>query len=349
MATNDLYQSTFMPKLQKAETKIKLLILAAFLYGTSLLALRNQIDGVISWVNKEIPRDLHDRMAYIRGLKVTSERFILLYYKKPQIAYKIAKDQLLQSVPKNKKAPNIQNPQQLLNFTSDPKNMWPEAKATPNVIDYPKEVKKKMQELAEAPATTYELGKKPISLWQKAELDVRYEGQMAMLDDLRKQGVQYAWTSSHPDCSKRCEPWQGKLMDLNNHAKGPNHQVTTLEGNPVYSLIDIMAKTDKYGYHNNIICGFNCRHHLIPYQPGKTGPKEYTEKDVKKQRAIEERIRVMERQIRELKTRALLFEQAGQIKIANQVRNRVKILVSKYKAFCEHYGYAWNEYRIRVY
>lgn len=349
MATNDLYQSTFMPVFQKAETKIKLLILAAFLYSESLLSLRAKIDGVIAWATQQIPKDLHDKSAYIRGLKVSSERFILLYYKKPQIAYKLAKQDLLDSVPKGIKPPEIKNPQQLLDFTSKPKNMWAEAKATPNVINYPKEIKKRIEQMAAQPVVTHEPGKKPISLWQKAELDVRYEGQMKMLDDLKEQGVQYAWTSSHPDCSKRCAPWQGKLMDLTNHAKGPNHQVTTIDGHPVYSLVDIMDQTDKYGYHNNIICGFNCRHHLIPYKRGQYGPKQYTEKDVAKQRAIEEHIRLMEREIRQMKSDAVLFEKAGQIKIAKETNNRVKILVSKYKEFCERNGYAWNEYRINIY
>lgn len=335
-----------MPKIQKAETKIKSLILAAFLYATSLYILRNQIDGVLYWLDKQIPQDLKDRQAYIKGLKASSERFILLYYKKPQIGYKVAKQSLIQSVPKGKTPPTIKNPKELLDLTSNPKNLWAEAKGVPNVVDYPNALKKKMEELAQAPATTYEPGKKPISLWQKAELEVRYDAQMKMLDDLRNSGVQYAWTSSHPDCSKRCEPWQGKLMDINNHAKGPNHQVTTIEGNPVYSLVDIMAKTDKYGYHNNIICGFNCRHKLIPFKPGKYGPKEYSEKDVAKQRAIEERIRTMERTIRAEQVKARLFYESGQIKIANEVQNRVKILIAKYKAFCEHHGYAWNDYRI---
>ena len=346
MATNDKYQSTFMPKIQKAETKIKSLILVAFLYATSLYILRNQIDGVLYWLDKQIPQDLKDRMAYIKGLKASSERFILLYYKKPQIGYKVAKESLIQSVPKGKTPPTIKNPKELLDLTSNPKNLWAEAKGVPNVVDYPNALKKKMEELAQAPATTYEPGKKPISLWQKAELEVRYDSQMKMLDDLRDSGVQYAWTSSHPNCSKRCEPWQGKLMDIINHAKGPNHQVTTIEGHPVYSLVDIMAKTDKYGYHNNIICGFNCRHKLIPFKPGKYGPKEYSEKDVAKQRAIEERIRAMERTIRAEQVKARLFYESGQIKIANEVQNRVKILIAKYKAFCEHHGYAWNDYRI---
>jgi len=348
MATNDLYQSTFMPIFQKAETKIKSLILAAFLYSEPLLPLRAKIDGIIAWVSKQIPKELNDKNAYIRGLKATSERFILSYYKKPQVAYKAAKTSLLQTVPPNVKPPVIKNPQQLLNVTQNKKDLWAEAKATPNVVDYPKVVRKKLEELAQQPATTYEPGNKPISLWQKAELDVRYEGQMQMLDDLRAQGVQYAWTSSHPDCSKRCQPWQGRLMDLTNHAKGPNHQVTTIDGHPVYSLVDIMAKTDKYGYHNNIICGFNCRHRLIPYEPGKYGPKKYTDEEVKDQRAIEERIRAMEREIRKQKTRALLYEQLGENKIAKSINNRVKILVSKYKSFCERHGFAWNEYRINI-
>lgn len=349
MATNDLYQSTFMPIFQKAETKIKLLILAAFLYSESLLVLRPKIAGVIAWVNKQIPLDLKDRTGYINGLKATSERFIVQFYKKPQRAFKATKQAFVDSAPKDKKLPNIQTPKQLMDFTSNPKNLWAEAKAVPNVVDYSKQVVEKVRELAQSPATTYEPGKKPISLWQKAELEVRYDGQMKMLDDLRNQGVKYAWTSSHPDCSKRCAPWQGKLMDLTNHAKGANHQVTTLDGNPVYSLVDIMAKTDKYGYHNNIICGFNCRHKLIPYKEGVYGPKQYTEKDVAKQRAIEERIRFMEREIRNLKMQIVLNEEAGQIKVANVLKNRVKILVSKYKAFCEQHGYAWNEYRIKVY
>ena len=349
MATNDLYQSKFMPIFQKAETKIKLLILAAFLFSESLTSLRNKIDGVIAWVGKQIPKELNDKSAYIRGLKVSSERFILLYYKKPQIAYRTAKQALLNSVPKDIKTPKIENPQQLFNFISDPKKMWAEAKATPNVINYPRELKRRIEQMAQQPVVTHEPGKKPISLWQKAELDVRYEGQIKMLDELREQGVEYAWTSSHPDCSKRCEPWQGKLMDLTNHAKGPNHQVTTIDGIPVYSLVDIMAKTDKYGYNNNIICGFNCRHKLIPYVKGRYGPKEYTEKDVAKQRAIEERIRVMEREIRKLKTNEILSLKIGDMKSAKAYKAQWKALFAQYKAYCEHNGYAWNAYRINVY
>lgn len=348
MATNDLYQSTFMPIFQKAETKIKLLILVAFLYRKSIIETRLQIDGVIQWAGSKIPNELRDKTAYLRGLKKTSEDFILLYYKKPYKVFIETKKALLNTLPSNKQAPKIDNPQDLIKFTSNQKNMWSEAKGNPNVINYDKEVKKMIEHLCNDTVTTVEPGKKPISLWQKAELDVRYDGQMKMLNSLRSRGVRYAWTSTHPNCSQRCEAWQGRLFDLNEHAKGSNHQVTTINGIPVYSLIDVMTQKDKYGYENNIIVGFNCRHRLIPYESNKYGPEQYTDKDVAKQRQIEGQIREMERNIRFQRTRAMAYEVAGEKKLAKNINNSVKILIDKYKAFCNDNGYAWNEYRIRI-
>lgn len=360
MATNDLYQSTFMPIFQKAETKIKTLILAAFLFSTSIVLLRNQIDGIIKWAVSQVPKDLHDRNAYLKGLKNKSEQFIKLYYKKPHNDFIVAKSELLRTVPKGKEPPIINNPHDLLEITKRPQNLWAEAKGTPYVSNYGREVKKTIQQLANDPTTTYEPGKHPISLWQKAELDVRYSNQMDNLEDLKKQGVQYAWLSSHPNCSKRCESWQGELVAINKHAKSPQKRVNKnfnynkssfvvgeIDGHKVYSLPDIMDVDGPYGYKNNIYNGFNCRHHLIPYN-GQNGPNDYDEKDVAKQRQIEAQIREMERKIRQLKTQALLYKQSGQINVAKSIEKSVKILIENYKRFCETNGYAWYQYRINI-
>ena len=137
-------------------------------------------------------------------------------------------------------------------------------------------------------------------------------------------------------------------MDLTNHAKGSNHIVTYLDGHPVYSLIDIMDKVDKYGYKNNIICGFNCRHKLIPYKKGVYGPKEYSEEDVAKEREIDQKMRAMEREIRKLKEQIILLEKTGLKKDATTLKKRVNILIDNYKKFCESNGYPWYEYRINV-
>lgn len=361
MATNDLYQSTFMPIFQKAETKIKMLVLAAFLLQEPILGLRLKIDGVIKWATSQVPTELHDKMAYLRGLKFKSEQFIKLYYKKPTLTYKVAREDLLRSVPKGKTPPKIENPMQLIENVHNPSNLWAEAKGSPNVVNYEKELRTTLKRMAQDPVTTYEPGKHPISLWQKAELDVRWENQIQKLQDLRVKGVELAWLSSHPNCSKRCECWQGELVSLTKSAPNPQKKVDKkfnykkdtfvvdeIDGHKVYSLYDIMDVDGAYGYKNNIYNGFNCRHRLIPYQKGVVGPKDYDAKDVAKQREIEAKMREMEREIRQLKTQVLLLKKAGQIKVANSIENRVKILVVNYKKFCETNGYAWYKYRIDI-
>ena len=361
MATNDLYQSTFMPIFQKAETKIKELVLAAFLLQEPIIPLRLKIDGIIKWATAQVPKELHDKLAYLRGLKRKSEEFIKLYYKKPTIDFKVARQSLLDTVPKGKEPPVINNPRQLIEQVHNPSHLWAEAKGSPNVVNYEKELRRTLNRLAEDPVTTYEPGKHPISLWQKAELDVRWENQIQNLQDLRVKGVQYAWLSTHPNCSKRCECWQGELVSLTKHAASPQKSVDKnfhynkssfvvgeLDGHKVYSLYDIMDVDGPYGYKNNIYNGFNCRHRLIPYKEGVYGPKDYDAKDVAKQRQIEAQMREMEREIRKLKTQALLYRQAQQIKLAHEIENRVKILVVKYKQYCETNGYAWYQYRINI-
>ena len=346
-STDNLYQSTFMPIFQKAETKIKKLVLMAFFLSIARYILMNQIAGVIASVSAQIPKDLRDKEAYLRGLKRTSEYYIQTFYKPMKANF--------EEVKKKCEELKIEPPKRPQDM-----EMWSKRKGSPNVTDYQKELKKKINELSEMPMTTEQEDKKPISLWQKAELDVRYEHQIEMVDKLKGEGVQLAYISSHVNCSKRCEAWQGSLVSLTEHANSPQTHVDKkfkyskmsffikkVENHNVYSLPDIMAVVDDYGYNNNVICGFNCRHRLIPYT-GQLAPEKYSKEDVAKQRAIEEKIRKMEREIRAQKTRAELYKEIGETRIYRAIMENVKIMVSQYQAFCEKYGYAWYDYRIEV-
>ena len=350
-ATDNLYQSTFLPIFQKAETEIKVLILTALLRGTPLFDLRLAIAGVIAAVKAKIPVTLHDREIYLNGLAVKSNVFIQKYYMPSLNSFYKVKTEIMRKIETPVRKPAINNPQQLLDLVAKPtteRSLWANVKGSPNVTNYERELKKRILSMAEDPVTTYEPGKKPISLWQKAELDVRWEHQVQMLQDLRVQGVEYAWTSSHPNCSKRCQKWQGKLMALNQNAEGPNFVVGKLDGHTVYSLPDIMNQVDRWGYRNNIIIGFNCRHRLIPYKPGVYGPEKYTDKEVAKQRAIEAKMREMERKIRNLKTKELLCSKMGDEVLAKEYRKQWKALFEYYKRFCEQNGYAWYQYRCNI-
>ena len=348
------YQSTFLPIFQKAETKIKtLIILALFLMVVSEFNLRLQIMQVINFVDSKIPKDLPNREAYLQGLVRRSEFWLRTLYKPQKERFEEEKRAVKDLLPERQLkdfAKHSSNPKELKLFVeknSSKLDMWATQKGYPNVTDYPKELKKTIKKLADQPMTTYEPGKKPISLWQKAELDTRYFNQMQHLQDLRTQGEDLCYISSHPNCSKRCEKWQGKLVSLSKHSNLANFVVGNVDNHTVYSLPDIMAQVDKYGYHNNIICGFSCRHRLIPYRH-QNPPNKYDNKEVAKQREIELKIRELERKIRVLKTNEHLYNESGDKITAKYYHERAKELISTYKKFCEDNGYSWQQYRIDI-
>ena len=332
-SVNPKYQSTFMPIIQNAETQIKLAILTAFLFMRAEMALRAQIVLIIDQVASKIT--IPDKEQYLKGLRASANKLIMVYYRKPLREFGKAKLDL--AMPKDA-------------------FMKSQAKGSVVVQDYAKKLKLKMQELASTPITTAEKGKKQISLWQKAELDVRYEHNMKMVDDLIQSGEDLCWLSSHPDCSKRCERWQGCLVSLTKRAKSPQYHykgakssfiVGYLDGTPIYALQDIMKCKDKYNHENSIISGYNCRHRLIPYR-GQKPPVDYSAREVKKQREIETNIRSMEREIRKQKQYAVSLDKAGDSKGAKVANNRARNMVEHYKSYCDRNGYAWEQYRITI-
>lgn len=355
--TNPVYQSTILPIMQKAETKIKTLILVAFLYGQPKAALLAAIMAVVKKVKDDIPAEFGDSSAYVNGLISSANKMVEVGYIAPQTAFFRAKADIISSAPAERRV-FINNPKELNDFISKPGDMWAEAKGSPNVVWYEKELKQTINRLSEMPTVTQEEGKKPITIWQKAELDTRYENQMQKLQNLRTMGEDLCYISSHPDCSKRCQQWQGKLVSLSEKSTMSGFRVKKIDGKWVYSLVDIMAQVDKYGYHNNIICGFNCRHRLIPYRK-QLPPTAYSDKDVAKERDIETSIRERERKIRLLKTKQRLYNESGiknptvKVKMGKKMVNvslkeHIKKTEQAYKTFCERNGYAWQEYRIKI-
>lgn len=332
VSVNPKYQSTFMPIIQNAETAIKLAVLSAFLVMSGELALRAQIAVIVEAVARKLT--IPDKEDYIKGLKASANKLIMTYYRKPLREF--AKADMGIPLPKDA-------------------FMKSQAKGSVVIEDYAKKLKQRMKELAEAPMTTAERGKHQIDLWQKAELDVRYEHNMKMIEDLKNEGHDLCYISSHPDCSHRCERWQGVLVSLTKRAKSPQYQykgakssfvVGQVDGKPVYALIDIMKCKDKYNRENSVISGYNCRHRLIPYS-GQLPPTEYTKEDIKKQREVEGKIRAMEREIRK-QGKYVKFLESTDPKEAPRAKARLRNMVANYKDYCNRNGYAWEKYRITV-
>ena len=309
-------QSTILPIYQKAETRIKALVLLAFIHAWPEIVLRSKITAIILAVEAKIGLD-----AYNRGLRNFAIKLMREQYRKPLYQFK---DQFPDKKP------------------IDFKYLKNEAKGG-TYYDYPKELKKRITQLTNEVTTASEDGKKPISLWAKAEIDTRQEHNQEMIDDLIEKGELVCYISSHPNCSKRCAKWQSKLVHLTKHSLYGNFLVGKIDGRNVYSLTDIMAVKDKYGYNNNVISGFNCRHYLIPYK-GQNPPTHYSKEEMKDERKIEARIREMEREIRKEKQRLTLMEK-GDLDYKRQKR-KVDYMVERYKAFCKKMGFPSYDYRI---
>lgn len=348
----NLYQSTFLPIFSHAEIQIKKVI-AKFFWELKpkyilVLAISKYIDEVI----KRVPQNVINRQAYIDGLRVKANRMIDKYYTQARIVFGGILGLLIANQVKiGEKAPNINTPKELITYMKQTKikyDMWSQAKAAVRVQNYPKQLNEYIEKLSHETITTVEPGKKGITLWQKAELDIRYEKQMSMIEELKSNGEDLCWISSHPDCSKRCEKWQGKLVSLTQHSKLSGFRVMKVDGIWVYSLTDIMAQKDKYGYNNNIICGFNCRHYLKPYTPGSVAPKQYDSEDIAKMRAVNTDLRALERRIRFYKEQEYLYNVKSDKINAVKSRNKARVLTKVYVDTCQKYGFAVQQYRINI-
>ena len=366
--TNSVYQSQVLPVIQKAETEIKKLVSYYGLLLKPRAELIAKINGIIMAVNNRLPISLYDRESYISGLRRTSMEMVKEFYDKVIARFNIIIGVMLITGFK-KKAKNPMELQKLIakdsytrNFIESKKadiNVWAMQKGYPNVLDYPQEIKSRLNGLAKTVTVASEPGKKPISVWQKAEIDLRYENQVKMIDDMKNSGVRLAWISSHPDCSKRCQAWQGCLVSLDQHAENPQKSVKNyrykkssflvgrVDGHLVYSLPDIQDVETGYGYKNNVITGFNCRHKLREYKPGSVAPQEYSAEEIKKQREINQNLRAMERKIRYLKQQAILYNSIDKQK-AQFYKKQAQKLTEQYKAYANRYGYAWYQWRIEA-
>lgn len=218
----------------------------------------------------------------------------------------------------------------------------------PNCVNYATKLKERMAQMAEKDPSFIEEGKAPMSIFAKAEMDVRHDEQMAKLEALRKHGYKWCWLSSHADCSDRCAPWQGKLVDINGLSDLPSHRMGYKKGGyEVYSLRSIMDETDKYGYKNNIIVGFNCRHRLIPYHEGSVPPKKFSHRVMSKERKINAELRAMEREIRATKRQSAMYNEFDG-RTASMLSKKAEALTKAYKKYASENGYEWHAYRLEV-
>lgn len=166
-----------------------------------------------------------------------------------------------------------------------------------------------------------------VSLRNISEMTVRYEAKQAEIQSLIDGGEDLVWISTHANCSKRCEPFQGKLYSMS----GRSGRIDGIEYRPLSVATDVYYTT-KSGktYKNGCISGFNCRHKLIPYRKGNK-PIEVSAKVIARERKINDTQRRMETAIRHERENALL---AVDPKLRTQARKKAAEMNKQYRKYC---------------
>lgn len=207
---------------------------------------------------------------------------------------------------------------------------------------YMERVKKALEQII-ASEPKYESN---VSLRNIAEMTVRYETTLKKLDDLRARGVNLITTNRHENCSKRCEKWQGGHYTLDNTYQ-------TVDG---IQFIPLSVATDQYvttksgkTYKNGHLTGYNCRHYAIPYQKG-VEPPMVDKRTIERQRAIDKRMRELERLIRHWKEKVAMYENVKNFtKELQDAKLKVRYWKKQYEAFCKANQRAIEPSRIQIF
>ena len=143
-----------------------------------------------------------------------------------------------------------------------------------------------------------------MSLRSKAELEVRYQHNLDMVQGLKDEGHKLVICSTHADASERCALWQGRVYSLDGSSG------TTDDGRkyvPLEEATDHYYTTKSGKTYKNGLLGFNCRHYLVPYKNGFSFPKPNA-KEERKQYKITKKQRSLERNVIRWRTEALEYK-----------------------------------------
>ena len=138
-----------------------------------------------------------------------------------------------------------------------------------------------------------------------SEMNVRFQAYQAQKQKLISEGVKLVYVPPHSNCSKRCQPYQGKVYSLTGQREQYDRG-TAIPIEDVAENVTVQGKRDPSRTYYAGLFSYNCRHRMRPYHDGQF--LEVIPKDViESTRKIEQRQREMEREIRTLKEQRLYY------------------------------------------
>ena len=180
------------------------------------------------------------------------------------------------------------------------------------------------------------------SLRNKAEMEVRYQANQDMLNDLEKQG-DLIIISSHADCSERCRAFQNRVFSISGKSG-----ITSdgREYRPLSEATDIFYTTKAGKTYKNGLFGFNCRHYAVPYKDGFRFPKPNPKVEAKEYE-ITQKQRYLERQVRHWRTEAI-YQKSVNLDDYQKAREKAIAYNKKYIKFSKDNGRAYYPSRTKL-
>lgn len=185
-----------------------------------------------------------------------------------------------------------------------------------------------------------------------AEMLVRFNAYKKKKKELIDKGVELVLVPSHANCSKRCQPYQGRVYSLN----GTTGSIDGRRYVPIEEAADNVTYTSKNTgktYYAGLFA-YNCRHDLVEYKRGMN--IERIPADViERRREVEAEQRVMERNYRMLREKSELYylmykksKNPEMQKIARKAQLRAQKIKKKYIAYSEENDIAYFPTRLRI-
>lgn len=181
------------------------------------------------------------------------------------------------------------------------------------------------------------------SMRNRAEMEVRYNGHLEQIAELKADGVKLVTCSVHADCSNRCYPWQGRVYSLDGTSGITDDGKSYV---PLETATDIYYTTKAGRVYKNGLLGFNCRHSLMPYKAGMVIP-HVSKATQQKERAINTRQRELERTVRAWETEAVMNKGLNPDKYKEARREALKAR-KEYIKFSQDNGRAYYPSRIKL-
>lgn len=181
------------------------------------------------------------------------------------------------------------------------------------------------------------------SLRNLAEMQVRYERHQDEIADFKKRGTKLVVCSVHADCSSRCAKWQGGIYSTDGTTgyteDGKYYQ-------PLENATDIFYTTKAGRTYKNGLLGFNCRHKLFEYKKDMVIPTVSEERQ-KREYAITQRQRAMERDVISARENALLNKDTN-IEKYRKWRKIAQERYADYKQFSKDNRRAYYPDRVKI-